>query len=93
MALLNKSDLKYEYVWTTYQDDDPRITGKPDSTLLNREEGYEMLYFINKFAKLYNLKKKASGLKIEEMIKSRLPSNIRSQEKIKTWIYDNWKKY
>jgi hypothetical protein len=42
MALLKESDLKYKYSWTTVDDDDPRLTGKPDSTLLNRHEGYEV---------------------------------------------------
>lgn len=93
MPLLSKSELKYQYSWTTYRDDDPKVTGEPDSTLLNREEGYEILYFINKFATIYNLKKKASGLKIERMIKTGLPSNIRSQEKVRSWVYDNWDAY
>lgn len=70
MPLLSKSDLKYKYSWTALESDDPRVTGKPDSTLLNREEGYEVLPFINHFAKNHNLKKKESGLKTERLIKS-----------------------
>lgn len=68
MGLLTKSDLKYEneYSWKAIGDDNPKITGVPDSTLLNREEGYEVLAFINRFAVKHALKQKivASKLKL-----------------------------
>lgn len=91
MALISKSDLVYkDYSWTVYGDDNPKITGTPDSTLLNRKEGYEVLYFINKFADIHSLENKLSANKIEEMIKKRVPSSIRSQEGIRSWIENNW---
>lgn len=44
MALITKSDLHYnDYSWTSYTGDNPKIKGEPDSTLLNRKEGYEIL--------------------------------------------------
>tara|TARA_B100000700_G_scaffold317273_1_gene408372 strand:+ start:288 stop:476 length:189 start_codon:yes stop_codon:yes gene_type:complete len=47
MAKFKNSDLKYgDYSWTVYGDDDPKITGKPDSTLFSRKEGYEVIYII-----------------------------------------------
>ncbi|PLX08446.1 MAG: hypothetical protein C0596_06205 [Marinilabiliales bacterium] len=65
MALISKSDLYYKYYsWTASSGDDPKITGTPDSTLLNRNEGYEILYFINKFAELHSLKNKSSAIRI-----------------------------
>jgi len=93
MALLNKSDLKYTYSWTAIGGDDPKITGTPDSTLFNRREGYEVLYMINKFAVDHKLKNKPTGHKIEKMVNDHLPSNIRSQDNVVTWIVDNWKKH
>lgn len=90
MSLLNKSDLKYSYSWTAYGNDDPEITGNPDSTLFNRKEGYEVLYLINKISSIYNLKQKKSGLKLEKMINEDLPSNVRSQENVKIWLKNNW---
>lgn len=42
---------------------------------------------------MWKLKQKASGLKLETIIKEHLPSNTRSQENVKQWLYDNWKKY
>ena len=93
MSLITKSELKYDYSWTVLNGDNPKITGVPDSTLLNRNEGYEVLWFINKFAEKHNFKNKESAFKIERMLKSHLPENIRSQENVVGWIEDNWDKY
>lgn len=94
MALLGVSDLYYnDYSWTVTSNDNPKITGKPDSTFLNREEGYEVLHFINYFAFKHDIKNKATGLKIERMIHDHLPGDIRSREKVEQWIRNNWQRY
>lgn len=93
MGLITKNDLNYQYSWTSTKGDDPKISGEPDKTLLNRNEGYEILYFINKFCEMHSLKQKNSALKIEKIIKNDLPSAIRSQENIKDFMYNNWTKY
>lgn len=94
MGLIQKSDLEYDdYSWTTYGDDDPEITGSPDSTLLNRKEGYEVLYLVNKFSEKHNFKNKASALKAEMMIHEYLPGEIRAQTKVMKWLQDNWDEY
>lgn len=92
MALLTKSDLIKTYTWTVSNGDDPKISGEPDSTLLSRKEGYEVIYMINKLAEQWKLKQKTSGLKIERMIHA-APSELRSQANVKKWIYDNWKNF
>lgn len=93
MAIFNKSDLLCkDYNWSTkYTNDDPRITGKPDSNLLNKSEGYEVLYFINKFAEKHNLGK-SECLKAEMKIKNEMPSSIRSQIDTLYWLEINWNK-
>jgi hypothetical protein len=93
MPLLTKTDLQFKYSWTALSPDDPKHTGKPDSTELNRKEGYEVLPFINAFAEKNNWKQKASGLKLERMIHEHLPSNVRSHAKVKEWVTANWKNY
>ncbi len=93
MSLLQKSDLKFEYSWTAIPPDDPRVTGKPDSTLLNRGEGYEVLAFINGFAATNDWKQKVSGLKVERMIKKYLPGDTRSHANVRKWLVDNWSKF
>lgn len=93
MSLLEKTDLKYQYSWTTTRNDDPKITGIPDSILLNRQEGYEVLSFINRFAKVQKLTQKIIGLKAERLIKENLPSEIRSHCNITNWLLKNWGNY
>lgn len=90
MSLLSKQDLLYGYSWTAYGDDDPRVTGEPDSTLFNRKEGYEVLYLINKISEDNGFKNKKSGLKIEKMINENLPGDIRSQKNVVNWVASNW---
>lgn len=93
MGGILKGDLHYDdYSWTAIEGDDPKVTGKPDSTFLNRNEGYEVLYFINKFMEHYDLKNKSTATKIEKMIKNDLPGDVRSQENVKKWIAVNWEK-
>lgn len=93
MAIYNKSDLLYKnYFWSTdYTNDDPRVTGIPDATLLNRQEGYEILYFINKFAEKHELDT-SECMATEYKIRNELPSNIRSQIDIQYWLEINWNK-
>ncbi|MCG7568198.1 hypothetical protein MHM95_18155 [Pseudoalteromonas sp. CnMc7-15] len=94
MAKFKKSDLKYDdYSWTVYGDDDPKITGKPDSTLFSRKEGYEVIYMIDKTLEHRDLTSVTSGQKAERMIKEHLPSTTRGQEKVFNWLNDHWSKY
>lgn len=91
MAFYEKEDMIYtDYKWTAYPNDNPKIVGKPDSTLLNRNEGYEVLYLINAFAEKHGFKKTVSGNVVEEMIRKELPIDIRSQEGIFMWVEENW---
>jgi hypothetical protein len=92
----SKSDLFYkDYVWTTkYSNDDPRVTGEPDKTLLARTEGWEMLYFVNKLVEIWNWSASVSNYqKIERAIRERVPGNERSQENIRIWIEQNLKPF
>lgn len=86
-----KSDLDYsDYSWTALPGDDPKISGKPDSTLFSRYEGYEMLYMIDKVLEHRNLISVASGQKVESIIRTKLPSTTRSQENVFNFVNDNW---
>lgn len=89
MPVLVKSELKYTYSWTAIGNADPKVSGEPDSTLLNRNEGYEVLYLINKLADRWGFEDKEDGLRIEHLIHS-APNSSHSQEKIKAWVLSNW---
>lgn len=94
MAYTKANMLYDDYTWTTkYTDDDPRVRGEPDSTLLARTEGWEMLYFINTCAKKWEWKagSTSSMQNLEKIIRTKVPGSIRSQKGIKTWIEANYK--
>lgn len=93
MADFSEDDLEFqdEYTWTHEKGDNPKKIGHPDQVLLDRDEGYEVLPFINRFMKKHKMVKKESFLKVEDLIKNHLPSNIRSHANITAWLEKNWK--
>jgi hypothetical protein len=95
MAFYTKADMIYnDYVWKAkLEHDNPNITGFPDNALLDRNEGYEVLYFINAVAKQSNwtANDKIGGNKIEKMLRV-LPGSIRGRKNIYAWIVQNWNK-
>lgn len=93
MALLTSSDLQYSYNETATSNDNPKLRGEPDRTFVNRQEKYEVLYFINRLAEIKGWKQKDLGLKAERLIKKYLPPNIRSRENITKWLENNWNQY
>ena len=91
MALFNRTNMQFEnYQWTAHPNDNPKVTGNPDSTRFNRHEGYEVLYLINALAESWELKQINSCLKIEKMIREKLPSTTITQIDVKEWIRINW---
>jgi hypothetical protein len=93
---VTRANLFYnDYRWSAREErDDPRVTGNPDSTLLDRNEGYEVLYFVNAVGRRNwtpeaNL---ATCHKIERMVRA-CPGAIRSQQRIEQWILDHWNQY
>jgi len=86
MNLINKSELKYVYNWRPIPNDDSRISGAPDSTLFNKNEGYEVLYLINKFAEIHSINEKETLYKIEKLIRIVLPGNLRNQLHVLEWL-------
>lgn len=93
MSFTKTNMLYNHYSWTAMQGDNPKITGLPDSTLFNRNEGYEVLYLTNKIMDSQSWVKVATGQKIEKMIKTGLPSDIRGQKNVVDWVIKNWEKY
>jgi hypothetical protein len=91
--LLGHSDLKYIYSWTAAPEDNPKFRGGSDSAELNRHQGYEILFFINRFSDQNDFKNKESGLKVERMIQKHLPSYIRSHANVTKWLVDHWDIY
>ncbi len=99
MPTITKDDLLYrDYHWTAYAHDDPRRTGEPDATLLNRHEGYEMLYFINGFCARTRWNPgpqatKAAAQKAERLIRQHLPSTVRARAAVEQWLLQHWSQF
>ena len=97
MAYMTRSQLYYkDYDWTAREEgDNPNFRGYPDNALLARREGYEVLGFINQFAKLNNWynDNAAAGNKAERMIRNGLPSDIRARKNVHAWLVNNWSSY
>ena len=78
-----------DYKWSARDDhDNPKIIGGIDHAQLNRTEGYEMLYFINSLAKTWNWPNTglASYQHLERIIRTEVPTPIRTHSAIKDWI-------
>ena len=88
MANFRKSDLLYEneYVWKRDQGDGPYI-GKADRIKLDRDEGYEVLYFAN--SNLAATSSIADLHQFEKLIRQVPSGEVRKTEILK-FIRLNW---
>ena len=91
MNFVSKSNMAYKnYSWKKFEEDNPKITGKLDSTSFDKKEGYEVLYMLNKLVEIWKLEDRHSIRKIEIMIYKFLPEDKNKQEEVKNWVQDNW---
>lgn len=90
MAIFNRSDMQYTYRWTARPEDNPNFRKGSDYRNLNRSEGYEMLFVVNEFLKLKGLTSTASGQKVENLIKGKLPSRVFSHTELYSWLTSHW---
>ncbi len=93
MTIISKSKLLYDYKWARLPMDDTRISGELDDSLLNRREGNEVLYFINKVCDVLNYSSVDAALKMERMIRNVVPNELNSQVSVKNWLEGNWSKH
>lgn len=93
MTLVSKTTLEargaYTYTWHVSPGDNPKVTGKPDSSRLSKKEGYEVVDFINAFAAKHSLKTQASANQIEDLMHK--SSSVMRADVI-TYIESNWNK-
>lgn len=92
--LLTRKDLEdgkygHKYLWEADRGDDEHKK-RLDSFLLDRGEGYEVLYLINKIARELKIEDKKTGFKIENLIHS-APSRFHKTTYIEEWVKDGLK--
>lgn len=64
------NDLQYQYTWTRDKGD-ALYSGKLDQVKVDKDEGYEVLYFIQTFMNKHNLKLVSDVHKIENLLHSK----------------------
>lgn len=93
MPFVTKSDLQFTYTWTAAKEyDNPVETCFPDTVDFARQEGYEVLHYLNRIVELSGWNSRAHALKVERMLQD-LPDNISKYSKVHKWVIDNWEKY
>lgn len=91
MRNFEKSDLKYSYKWDESKNID--CTKKIrfyDTYILDTEDGYAVLQFINSYMNLKNYSMISTFHKIEKAIKEDLPNTKNGHNKIKRWLNENY---
>lgn len=92
MANFNKKSLRYEYNWAAYKENDnAKIIGFPENYFLDRNEGYEVLPFINKYMSSRNWAYEFTFRNLEKVIREELPDTIEGHNTIKQWLDENFK--
>lgn len=89
MTYLRSQMVYDDYKWTSKADhDNPKFIGAQESAMLNRSEGYEMLWFINSLAKTWGWadNSTSSCQHLERIIRTEVPSSTRTHSGIKDWI-------
>lgn len=87
MTMISREQLQFQYSWNTTSGDDPRFTGKPDSDLLNRSEGYEVLHLLNGMIKKHGWTI-ADCLNAERKIHHHNALAMRSRSEWERWLID-----
>ncbi|UCV17917.1 hypothetical protein [Ferribacterium limneticum] len=92
MPKLTKEDLHYEYSWTVTAGDNPRLISD-DANHLSRNEGYEMLLYLNSLTgkDKADLPKK-TRLIVEWMLKEHYKSTAPSRQTVTGWVVENFSK-
>ncbi len=92
MILFSRKNLHFtDYKWTSYIQHDPRVTGRPDDTPFDKNEGAEIVYLINRLMILWDYRFANTGNKMEKLIHDKLPEAITKQENVQQWLKENLK--
>lgn len=96
MPLLDRSDLKYDYTWSTEPAKAPRSDMRSEreteSKLFRREDGEEVLQFINDFSEQYGIETKEDALEIERVLRDELANEDMTQRDVQLWLHDHMQK-
>lgn len=96
MPLLDRSDLKYDYTWSTAPAQAPRTETtaetETESKMFRSKDGDEVLQFINDFSKKYGVEKKEDALKLERVLRDELKNEDMTRKEVQLWLHDHMQK-
>ncbi|MEB0259798.1 hypothetical protein QN346_20405 [Undibacterium sp. 5I1] len=95
---LTKADLQFSYSLDLSGDiSDPHAENnfKQDNTVLDRDDGDQVLCFVNEFAKQHpDLgEEKVVALRTERILKTIIPDDISSCKDMTSWLVHSWHRY
>lgn len=90
MPKMTKNDLRYQYKWTVTDGDNPKLIAD-DRRHLSRNEGYEMLLYLNSLtgANGADLPIRTRQI-VEWMLKEHYDSTAPSRETVTDWVVANF---
>ncbi|NBB75951.1 MAG: hypothetical protein GVY02_01110 [Bacteroidetes bacterium] len=90
MALIDRSDLKYDYDWGAQPAEAPRTStlteDEPESKVFRTEDGVDVLTIINEYAEEHDIEDKDEALVIEMLLKNELNEENMTKDEVKVWI-------
>lgn len=90
MPKMNRTDLHYQYKWTVTEGDNPKQISQ-DARHLSRNEGYEMLYYLNRLTDQNGGDLPVRSRQIVEwMLKEHYRSTAPSSQTVTNWVVANW---
>jgi len=92
MANFSSTVLRHSCVFTTPEEVSRKISGFPETAVLNVNEGFEVLYFINRYMAYRGWFAPATFQDIESYLKTRLPFKVRTHSAVKEWLDLNFKR-
>ena len=96
MPLIDRSDLKYDYTWSTEPAQTPRsettAESETESKLFRRKDGDEVLDFINDYSDKYGIETKEDALEIERLLRDELKDRDMTRREVQLWLHDHMQK-
>lgn len=87
MALISRGDLEYSgYTWSSNPKVEPRFHGMADDNVFDRNDGNDVLYVINEYARENDIKDKKKALELEKEIHQNLSEDITTQRDVTDWL-------
>lgn len=89
MSLIQKSDLKYDYDWSSKPATKPRRTtteSESRSEMFSSNEGEEILSFINEYAEMNDIADKEEAFRIERLLQEKLQEENMTRDEAREWL-------